>query len=121
MDLTPVSLDLIQQAFETAGISPLDDDCKIIEDIRSQILDFDDGPLEARWFRPLPRYSTPTNQPDVPDASASVNQPDVPLPDAPAPINQPIVPEVQQAEAPSTQTDRWTELLAASQRQTTLL
>ena len=123
MDLTPVSPDMLQQAFETAGISPLDDDCKIIEDIRPQIFDFDDGPLEARWFAPLPGNAAPANQPDVPlpDTSASVNQPDVPLPDAPAPINQPIVPEVQQAEVPSTQTDRWAELLAASQRQTTLL
>ena len=48
IDLTRVSPDLIQQALETAGISPLDYDCKIIEDIRPEILDFDDGPLEAR-------------------------------------------------------------------------
>ena len=55
------------------------------------------------------------------DVSAAVNQPDVPLRDAQAPINQPFVPEVQQAEAPSTETDRWTELVVASQTQTTLL
>lgn len=124
MDLTPVSPDMIQQAFETAGISPLDDDdCKIIEDIRPQIFNFDDGQLEASWLAPLPGYSAPANHPAVPlpEASASANQPDVPFPSVPAPIDQPMVPEVQRAEEPSTQVDRWTELLAASQRQATLL
>ena len=51
-DLAPVSPDLLQQAFESAGMTPPDDENLVMEDISPQILDFDEGPLKAEWLMP---------------------------------------------------------------------